>query len=56
VRNLSDGSVEAVAEGDEKALDEFIEWCHHGPQNAVVKKVETQNIPVANFVSFEVRR
>jgi len=40
VRNMPDGSVEAVFEGDDKSLEKMIEWCHHGPPLARVTKVE----------------
>jgi acylphosphatase len=36
VRNRSDGSVEAVAEGEEKPLVAFAAWCRRGPPHAVV--------------------
>lgn len=39
VRNLSDGSVEVVAEGDEEKLKEFINWCWKGPSGARVENV-----------------
>ena len=40
VRNLRDGRVEAVFEGDEEAVKKLIEWCHVGPPAARVEKVE----------------
>lgn len=39
VRNLPDGSVEAVAEGERKALEKLLEWCGHGPDGASVSEV-----------------
>ncbi|KAA0011009.1 MAG: acylphosphatase [Thermoplasmata archaeon] len=42
VRNLPDGSVEAVFEGDENSIKEIISWCHHGPPLARVSKVEVK--------------
>jgi acylphosphatase len=41
VRNAHDGSVEAVAEGDEPALEDFVKWCRKGPPAARVTDVET---------------
>ena len=41
VRNGHDGSVEAVAEGDEATLNEFEKWCRRGPPAAHVTTVET---------------
>jgi acylphosphatase len=40
VRNLADGRVEAVFEGDAPAVDAIVEWCGHGPQRATVRAVE----------------
>ena len=39
VRNMSDGSVEIIAEGPEENIRKFIEWCHEGPPYAVVTKI-----------------
>ncbi len=41
VRNLPDGRVEAVAEGEREAVDAFVAWCRHGPPAARVEAVET---------------
>ncbi len=43
VRNLKDGRVEAVLEGNENGLDRVIEWAHAGPANARVDDVEIRN-------------
>jgi len=40
VRNLPDGRVEVVAEGEEEKLKELVKWCHKGPPAARVKMVE----------------
>jgi acylphosphatase len=40
VRNLGDGSVEAVFEGAAPAVDRMIEWCHRGPRSADVRHVD----------------
>ncbi len=42
VRNMPDGSVEAVFEGDEKSLKEMIKWCQRGPPLARVTRVEVR--------------
>jgi acylphosphatase len=36
VRNRDDGTVEAVAEGEEDQVAEFESWCRHGPPYAHV--------------------
>lgn len=40
VRNLEDGRVEALAEGDRVVLDEFLTFLHRGPEAAHVTAVE----------------
>ena len=40
VRNRRDGSVEVLAAGDEKALNEFLAWCRIGPEAAQVAALE----------------
>ncbi|HYY65785.1 MAG TPA: acylphosphatase [Nitrososphaeraceae archaeon] len=40
VRNLKDGRVEAVLEGDDIDVSEVIEWCHAGPPKAKVEDVD----------------
>jgi acylphosphatase len=42
VRNRPDGSVELVAEGKRKDLDDLIAWCRRGPRGAEVVNVEVQ--------------
>lgn len=40
VKNLPDGRLEAVFEGDKKNVEKIVKWCRHGPPNAYVTKVE----------------
>jgi len=40
VRNLADGRVEAVFEGDKEDIDKMAEWCKKGPEYAIVIGVE----------------
>jgi len=40
-RNLDDGTVEILAEGEEKNLEKLLQWCHQGPELARVEKVES---------------
>jgi len=42
VRNLPDGRVEAVFEGEEPQIQEMIRWCHQGPRQARVSQVDVQ--------------
>lgn len=39
-RNLENGTVEVVAEGDEKAIKELIEFCKGGPSGADVADID----------------
>ena len=40
VRNRRDGTVEAVVQGDDTAVEVIIRWANHGPQWARVEKVD----------------
>ena len=40
VRNLPDGSVEALAEGTRAAVEALVAWCRSGPPGAQVEAVE----------------
>ncbi len=42
VRNCSDGSVEAVASGEQKALESFEQWLAIGPEMADVRDLQIQ--------------
>lgn len=41
-KNLPDGTVEIVAEGPEKELEQLIDFCKKGPALAKVDKVEAK--------------
>ena len=40
VRNLPDGAVEAVFEGDDARVDSMVEWSRRGPARAEVDDVD----------------
>jgi acylphosphatase len=40
VRNLPDGRVEAVFEGEESFVKTLVDYCRHGPSSARVENVE----------------
>ena len=42
VRNRHDGTVEAVFEGEQDAVDAVLVWCKEGPNLAVVEKVKVK--------------
>ena len=55
VRNLKDGRVEAVLEGEEMNVSEVIEWCHAGPPEAKVDDVKVEYEPYkGEFSNFTV--
>lgn len=56
VRNLSDGSVEVVAEGKKEDIVSLISWAREGPRLAKVKNVEVERDEYRNeFEVFSVR-
>ncbi|MGQ0536994.1 MAG: acylphosphatase [Methanobacteriota archaeon] len=56
VRNLPDGSVEAVAEGEPAAVEALVAWSHEGPPGARVVDVHvTPAGPDEGSASFDVR-
>lgn len=55
VRNLADGSVEAVFEGDPAAVAGMVEWCHQGPPLAAVRHVAVAPEEPLGEVGFYVR-
>lgn len=55
VKNLKDGRVEAVLEGDEEKVNRLIEWSHGGPANARVEDVAIRNEKfIGEFSKFDV--
>ena len=42
VRNCPDDSVELVAEGEKKKIDDLVAWCRHGPRGAAVRDVQVE--------------
>ncbi|MFJ1756451.1 acylphosphatase [Kitasatospora sp. NPDC088134] len=54
VRNLPDGRVEAVFEGDPAAVDRMLAWVRHGPSRAVVTGVEVTEEPPEGLLVFAV--
>jgi len=55
VKNLPDGRVEAVLEGELEDVGRLIEWSHGGPANARVEDVEIVNEKFSGeFTQFDV--
>jgi acylphosphatase len=56
VRNLPDGMVEAVFEGEEEKVKELINFCKHGPPGARVTSVDVRwEKYTGEFKDFEIR-
>jgi acylphosphatase len=55
VRNLPDGRVEAIAEGDEESLQRFEAALRRGPSHARVEHMEVDSMPpTGSYVGFGV--
>ena len=55
VRNRHDGTVEAVCEGEQHAVDAVLVWCKDGPNLAVVEKVKVKwQDYTGEFKSFDI--
>jgi uracil-DNA glycosylase family 4 len=55
VRNLADGSVEAVFEGDGRTVAALVEWCRQGPRWADVRELEEHVEHPEGLAGFVVR-
>lgn len=57
VKNLPDGGVEAVAEGNREQVEAFIAWCRRGPPSARVDEVKVHwEEPTGEFRTFTMAR
>ena len=56
VRNMPDGRVEAVFEGEDENVDKMLDWCHIGPPAARVQEVITNEEPyTGEFRNFSIK-
>jgi acylphosphatase len=56
VRNMADGRVEAVFEGEDANVDKMLAWCHIGPPAARVEEVLTEEEPyTGEFRDFSIK-
>jgi acylphosphatase len=56
VRNRRDGTVEALLQGDSRAVDDMLKWCGQGPPLAIVRDVEVVEEPFQEgLTNFTVR-
>ncbi|MCX7965075.1 MAG: acylphosphatase [Syntrophorhabdaceae bacterium] len=57
VRNLPDGRVEIVCEGDKDSLEKMIKWCRKGPEGAFVEGIDVTYEEYKNeFTDFRIIR
>ena len=55
VKNLQDGRVECLLEGNEENISILVKWANSGPANAIVENVEVHNEKFDNeFTKFDV--
>ena len=56
VRNLDDGRVEIVAEGEKSNIDALADWCKTGPANSRVDEFElSEENSTGEFENFDVK-
>ncbi len=56
VRNLADGSVEVVAEGEQTSIDRLEAAVRRGPSSARVERVDVDELaPTGRTAGFEIR-
>lgn len=56
VRNLPDGTVETLAEGEEAAVARYLERVRQGPLGSRVTRVSVEELDPRNHASFEITR
>jgi acylphosphatase len=54
VQNQPNGDVYIEAEADDISLDMFLEWCHEGPEHAVITSVESNERELKNYRNFDI--
>ncbi len=55
VRNMPDGRIEALIEGDDGAVDQMVQWFRHGPPGARVEEFAVREQPyLGEFDDFRV--
>jgi len=55
IRNLPDGSVEAVFEGENERVESMVGWCRRGPTGAEVEAVGVEREEPVGETGFRVR-
>jgi len=55
VRNLPDGTVETVVEGEEAAVHRYLDRLRAGPRGGLVTRLDPEESPAQGFSYFEIR-
>ena len=56
VRNEPDGTVTAEFEGTRSAVDAMVAWSRHGPQHAVVDRLDVEELAPQGRTGFRIDR
>lgn len=51
-KNLDDGTVEVLAQGEPRALDKLVDFLHHGPEHARVEWVVINKVTLPIVCDF----
>lgn len=54
IKNQKDGTVYVEAEAEELFMNEFIDWCKYGPDDARVDDVIIKESELKNYRNFEI--
>jgi acylphosphatase len=54
IKNQQDGSVYIEAEAEEELLNDFLEWCKSGPDEAEVSNISVNEMSLKNFLNFNI--
>lgn len=56
VRNLPDGSVEAVLQGHPDIIKKVLSWCHQGPKQATIDNILVRDLEeyVEEYKDFQI--
>lgn len=54
VKNLPDGTVFIEAEGEDFLMEDFLDWCKYGPDDARVDDISVEEIETKNYRNFNI--
>jgi acylphosphatase len=54
VRNLPGGDLEGVFQGEDRAVEDILAWCHDGPSHARVDRVDVSDEPAFADAGFRI--